>query len=128
MRRLRNKIVCGLFALGGAIANALLAGGANAQVFNKIVDNATPNTIAGGLFSPDVTNSRPTVDGNNVIFRNLNSAKPELYSFNGSSFQRLVTTNSLLPGCPRTGCRRSGRRLRWPKTSLICSLPPVTRV
>jgi hypothetical protein len=38
------------------------------------------------------------VDGNNVIFRNLNSAKPELYSFNGSSFQRLVTTNSLLPG------------------------------
>jgi hypothetical protein len=119
VRRLRNKIVCGLFALGGAIANALLAGSANAQVFNKIVDNATPNTIAGGLFSPDVTNSRPTVDGNNVIFRNLNSAKPELYSFNGSSFQRLVTTNSLLPGLSANRLSTVGQAPALAKNGLI---------
>jgi hypothetical protein len=117
--RLGKNIVCGLFVLGAVIASVLLAGSANAQVFNKVVDGSTPNTIAGGLFSPDVINSRPAVDGNNVIFRNLNSAKPELYSFNGASFKRLVTTNSLLPGLSANSLSTVGQAPALAKNGVI---------
>jgi hypothetical protein len=98
MRRLRNNGPCGLSMLCAAIVSLLFAGRANAQVFNKVVDGNTPNAIAGGLFSPDVSHSRPTIDGSNIIFRNLNASKPEVYSFDGANFHRLVTTNSVLPG------------------------------
>jgi len=98
MRRLRNNGPCGLSVLCAAIVSLFFAGRANAQVFNKVVDGNTPNTIAGGLFSPDVSHSRPTIDGSNIIFRNFNASKPEVYSFDGANFHRLLTTNSVLPG------------------------------
>src|ERR1700737_5448349 len=80
MRRLRNNGLCGLSVLCAAIVSLFFAGRANAQVFNKVVDGNTPNTIAGGLFSPAVSHSRPTIDGSNIIFRNFNASKPEVYS------------------------------------------------
>jgi hypothetical protein len=98
VKRLKRGNAFRLSMIGAAIVSVCLAGGVNAQVFNKVVDSSTPNTVAGGLFNPDTTNSRPSIDGSRVIFRNLNSSKPEVYSFDGASFQRLVTTNSVLPG------------------------------
>src|ERR1700731_5163405 len=98
MKRIRNNGLCGLSVLCAAVVSLFFVSGASAQVFNKIVDGKTPNAIAGGVFSPDVSHSRPTIDGSNIIFRNLNASKPEVYSFDGANFHRLVTTNSVLPG------------------------------
>jgi hypothetical protein len=98
MRRLRSNGLCGLSVLCAAIVSLFFAGRTDAQVFNKVVDGNTPNAIAGGLFSPDVSHSRPTIDGSKIIFRSLNASKPEVYSFDGANFHRLVTTSSVLPG------------------------------
>jgi hypothetical protein len=98
VKRLRNSELGRLSMLYAVIVSMFFAGRANAQVFNKVVDGKTPNAIAGGLFSPDVSHSRPTIDGSNIIFRSLNAPKPEVYSFDGANFHRLVTTNSVLPG------------------------------
>ena len=88
----------GRFALFVGIVFMFLAGSARAQVFNKIVDGSTTSPISGGLLSPDTTNSRPTIDGSNVVFRNLNGLSPEVYSFDGANFHRLLTTSTVLPG------------------------------
>ncbi len=81
-----------------AILSILVLGTANAQVFSPIANGNTPNPISGGLLNPDTTNSRPSIDSNNIVFRNLNGAKPELFSFDGTNFHRLANTSSLLPG------------------------------
>jgi hypothetical protein len=96
--RLRSNGFYGFSVLCAAIVSLFFAGRTDAQVFNKVVDGNTPNAIAGGLFSPDVSHSRPTIDGSKIIFRSLNASKPEVYSFDGANFHRLVTTSSVLPG------------------------------
>ena len=84
--------------VAAAILSILVLGTANAQVFSPIANGNTPNPISGGLLNPDTAKSRPSIDGNNVVFRNLNGSKPELFSFDGANFHRLANTSSLLPG------------------------------
>src|SRR5690242_4413429 len=97
-RCLGQKVVRLMTVLSFGIAFVIQTSAVNAQTFSKIVDNNTANPIGGGTFSPDTSDSIPSIDGSSVVFRNLNSSSPELYSFDGTNFKQLATTASVLPG------------------------------
>jgi hypothetical protein len=76
----------------------------NAQVtFTQILNNKVVDPI-GGNFSPDAS-SPPAIDGSSVVFRNIGSGGPELWSsnLNGSTLTNLATTQSVLPGLINAG-------------------------
>jgi hypothetical protein len=76
----------------------------NAQVtFTEILNNKVVDPI-GGNFSPDAS-SPPAIDGSSVVFRNIGSGGPELWSSNltGSTLTNLATTQSVLPGLLNVG-------------------------
>jgi hypothetical protein len=77
---------------------------ANAQVtFTEILNNKVADPI-GGNFSPDA-DSPPAIDGSSIVFRNVGSGGPELWSSNltGSTLTNLGTTQSVLPGLLDSG-------------------------
>jgi hypothetical protein len=77
---------------------------ANAQLtFTKILDNKVADPI-GGNFNPD-SSSPPAIDGTHIVFRNIGTGGPELWSsdLTGSTLTNLATTQSVLPGLLNAG-------------------------
>jgi hypothetical protein len=98
-RRLRIVAQVGIVVLG-----VFLYSTSNAQVtFTQILNNKVIDPI-GGNFSPDAS-SPPSIDGASVVFRNIGSGGPELWSSNldGSTLTNLATTQSVLPGLLNAG-------------------------
>ena len=98
-RQLRIVAQVCIIALG-----VFLYSTSNAQVtFTGILNNKVVDPI-GGNFSPDGS-SPPAIDGDSVVFRNIGSGGPELWSSNlsGSTLTNLATTQSVLPGLLNAG-------------------------
>jgi hypothetical protein len=115
--RLLSAFVCASLILALLFISRSLA---NAQTFSKVVDNTTAIPGGGGSnFDPDVTKSIPTIDGNTVVFRNLDpsdSSSFQLYSFDGSTYHELASTTSPLPGLLNQGTLAS-----------LAQSPPIVR-